>query len=810
MRSDLLKILFLIAGIIFHLNTKAQVKTDNALQPTENVKNILTGKIINSENGEILPGASVIFPDLKIGGSTNVQGMYSFKNLPEGKYLIEITFVGFSSILETIELKGNMTKDFKLSPTAVEAEAVTITGVSSATSVKRTPIPVTIIKKQDFNRGTSTNIIDALTKIPGVSQISTGAAISKPVIRGLGYNRLVVVNDGIRQEGQQWGDEHGVEIDEYSINRAEVLKGPASIMYGSDALAGVINFTSIETAAEGEINGNILTTYQSNNNLRGVHGEINGNKNGLVWGLNGTYKAAADYKNKYDGKVFNSNFNEKNFGTYIGLNKSWGFTHLYLTRFDQTVGLIEGDRDEVTGKFTKVVNNNGTEEEVTVGSKDDDTSNPVIPYQKIKHFKLATDNSFYLGNNRLAVTVAYQRNRRQEFGNVLDPGEKALYFDLSTINYNIRYHFSENNGWKNSVGINGMQQTNRNKGVEALIPEYALFDAGVFFYSQKRIDKLTISGGIRFDSRFLNSNALYMDEALKFESFKRNFSNVSASGGLSYALTKAATLKFNIARGFRAPNIPELASNGAHEGTNRYVHGQQNLKSETSLQLDGGIEMSTSHLTLSAYAFYNSISNFIYYRKLVSGSGSDSIVLDGNEKLIAYQYAQNKANLYGGELGIDIHPHPLDWLHIQSSFSYVRATLGQKQDGSKNLPLIPAGRLINTLKAEFGKNNKKFRNAYLKLELDNTFAQNHPFTGFNTETKTAGYGLLNAGLGGDLVARQRTFLSIFLSANNITDVAYQNHLSRLKYTAVNAVTGRMGVFNMGRNFSVKVIIPFKI
>ncbi|GLU53457.1 TonB-dependent receptor [Dyadobacter frigoris] len=810
MKSDLVKVLFLIAGIIFNLNVQAQLKPDNRLQTPENVKNFLNGKITNSENGEVLPGASIIFPDLKIGGTTNAQGVYSFKNLPEGKYLIEVTFVGFSSILETIELKGNMTKDFTLSPTAVEAEAVTITGVSSATSVKRTPIPVTIIKKQDLNRGTSTNIIDALTKIPGVSQVSTGAAISKPIIRGLGYNRLVVVNDGIRQEGQQWGDEHGVEIDEYSINRAEVLKGPASIMYGSDALAGVINFTSIEPASEGETSGSILTAYQSNNNLRGVHGEVNGNKNGLVWGLNGTYKAAADYKNKYDGKVFNSNFNEKNFGTYIGVNKSWGFSHLYLTRFNQTVGLIEGDRDAVSGKFTKVVNNNGTEEEVTVGSKDFDTSDPVIPYQKIKHFKLATDNSFYLGNNRLAATIAYQRNRRQEFGNVLDPGEKALYFDLSTINYNIRYHFSENNGWKNSIGINGMQQMNRNKGVEALIPEYSLFDAGVFFYTQKRIDKLTISGGIRFDTRFLNSNALSIDEVLKFQNFKRNFSNVSASGGLSYTLSKAATLKFNIARGFRAPNIPELASNGAHEGTNRYVHGQQNLKSETSLQLDGGIEMSTSHLTLSAYAFYNSISNFIYYRKLVSGSGSDSIVLDGNEKLIAYQYAQNKANLYGGEISIDIHPHPLDWLHIQSTFSYVRATLSEEQDGSKNLPLIPSGRLINTIKAEFGKKNKKLRNAYLKLELDNTFAQNHPFTGFNTETKTAGYGLLNAGLGGDLVSKQRTFLSIFLSANNITDVAYQNHLSRLKYTAVNNVTGRMGVFNMGRNFSVKVIIPFKI
>jgi iron complex outermembrane receptor protein len=406
MKSGILRILFLTAGIILSLQVNAQVLPDSTLLISKGRRNFLSGKILNTENGEVLPGASIIFPDLKIGGTANTTGSYAFKNLPEGKYLIEVTFVGFSSILETIELKGDLKKDFPLSPTAVEAEAVTITGVSSATSVKRTPIPVTIVKKQDLNRGTSTNIIDALTKIPGVSQVSTGAAISKPIIRGLGYNRLVVVNDGIRQEGQQWGDEHGVEIDEYSIDRAEVLKGPASIMYGSDALAGVINFTSIEPAAEGEISGNVLTTYQSNNDLRGLHGEVNGNQNGFVWGLNGSYKAAGDYRNKYDGKVFNSNFNEKNFGTYVGLNKSWGFTHLYMTRFDQTVGLIEGDRDDVTGKFTKSINLNGSAEAVIVGSEDFDSAKPVIPYQRIKHFKLAADNSFYLGNHRLPAKPA--------------------------------------------------------------------------------------------------------------------------------------------------------------------------------------------------------------------------------------------------------------------------------------------------------------------------------------------------------------------------------------------------------------------
>src|SRR5690606_31898411 len=152
----------------------------------------------------------------------------------------------------------------------------------------------------------STNLIDALSTTPGVSQIATGPAISKPTIRGLGYNRLVVINDGIRQEGQQWGDEHGIEIDEYSVNKVEVLKGPASIMYGSDALAGVINIISNTPVPSGTINGNIFTNYQTNNGLTGLNGNVAGNINGFNWNAYGSYKSAYDYKNKYDGRVFNS------------------------------------------------------------------------------------------------------------------------------------------------------------------------------------------------------------------------------------------------------------------------------------------------------------------------------------------------------------------------------------------------------------------------------------------------------------------------------------------------------------------------
>lgn len=802
----------IVLATLFTLHVNAQISSLNIaatpVLPVHVDLNVtFSGKVTDARSGEVLAGASIQLPDLKIGITTNQQGVFRVQNVPAGKHLVEISFAGYASVVESITLTGNTEKDFVLTRSYAENEAVTVTGVSAATSVKRTPVPVNIIKKEELLRGISTNLIDALSKTPGVSQVSTGPAISKPSIRGLGYNRVVVVNDGIRQEGQQWGDEHGIEIDEYNVTKAEILKGPASLMYGSDALAGVVNIISMLPAPQGTIKGNVFGTYQTNNRQRGFHADLGGNENGFVWGAYGSYKAAADYKNKYDGYVFNSKFNEKNFGGYIGFNKYWGYSHLYVTNFDQHVGLVEGDRDDITGQFLKPVDVNGAAEEAIASGKDFTTTDPFVPHQRIQHFKIATDNSFNIGQDRLTVLLGFQRNQRQEFGNVLEPDEKELYFDLQTVNYNVQYHFAEKNNWKTSIGVNGMQQRNLNKGTEALIPEYSLFDAGAFVYTQKRIDRLTLSGGVRFDNRSVDSKPMEEGGDVKFEAFTRNFSNVSGSAGISYEVSKAMTLKLNIARGFRAPSLPELASNGAHEGTNRYEYGERDLKSESSFQVDGGVELNTEHVSLAANLFYNSVRNFIYYRKLQAAGGGDSTLQDGTNEFLAFRFDQHNARLYGAEVNLDIHPHPLDWLHIENTFSYVRGTLSQEEDGSKNLPFIPAARLINDIKAEFASKGKLFRRVFVKAELDNTFAQNDPFTGYNTETATGAYSLLNAGFGGDVVSKGKTLFSLYLAANNLTDVAYQNHLSRLKYTAVNNATGRGGVFNMGRNFSIKLNVP---
>lgn len=786
--------------------SKAQQPVRTGKTNTGNNKSFLTGKITNQKNGTPLIGASIYLHEAKNGAVSDTSGLFVGPSIPAGKYLVEISFQGFATIIENIEINGNTEKNFSMTETVVEHEEVTVTGVASATRTKLSSQPISILKRSDLFQSSSSNIIDAISKmVPGVASLGTGPAISKPVIRGLGYNRVVTVHDGVRQEGQQWGDEHGIEVDEYSIQKVELLKGPASLFYGSDAMAGVVHLITNVPVQKGIISGNIMTTFNSNNGLFGTNANIAGHlKSGFNWNAYGTYKNAGDYQNAYDGNVFNSRFNERNFGGYIGINKSWGYSHIIISNFNQHIGVIEGARDSITGQF--LVN---PETALSHIATNDELNSRLLstPYQQVTHFKIASDNNFVVGSDRMTVNLGFQENKRREFGNALSPNIPDLFFDLKTANYSIQYHFAEKNGWINSIGVTGMYQQNRNLEKEVLIPEYNLFDIGAFFYTKKTFNKLTISGGARVDNRSLSGFKYVENGQMRFDDFKRNYSNLSGSIGLSYSVNEAITWKLNVARSYRAPSVSELASNGAHEGTNRYEYGELNLQSETAFQVDAGFEYNEDHLSFAVSAFYNNIQNYIFYCKLESVHGGDSLVHQGGADLVAFKFKQAIASLYGFEAKLDIHPHPLDWLHFENNFSLVAAHFNQSFEGTNKLPFIPSPRLLSVLRANFNKRHKQFRNSYFKLELDNVSAQNRVFTAYNTETATPGYTLLNLGAGTDLIHEGKTIFSIYIGLNNLTDVAYQSHLSRLKYTDENNATGRMGVFNMGRNFSIKLNMP---
>ncbi|HMR85724.1 MAG TPA: TonB-dependent receptor, partial [Niabella sp.] len=332
-----------------------------------------------------------------------------------------------------------------------------------------------------------------------------------------------------------------------------------------------------------------------------------------------------------------------------------------------------------------------------------------------------------------------------------------------------------------------------------------LFDFGVYGVASKTWGQTTLSGGLRYDTRSINSKSMEEEGEEKFNAFTKKFANFSASLGATHEMSDHISLKANISRGFRAPNLSELAANGEHEGTNRYEIGYQKLKSEVSTSIDAGIEITTNHVDISVAPYFNYINNYIFYNRLLAGNGADSLI-DGAP---AFQFNQQSAGLTGIEAKFDIHPHPLDWLHFENTFSFVRGRFTKAVDGSSNLPLIAPVTVLTELRAEFPSVLKILSNFYGKIEMNTVAAQNNFFAGYETETATKGYVLFNAGIGSDVKIAGQKICSVSFGIQNISDVAYQSHLSRLKYADENPVTGRTGVFNMGRNFNARLIIPLE-
>lgn len=682
----------------------------------------------------------------------------------------------------------------------LQLNELTVTGVTGDTKLKHTTAPVSVVTPQTLRSTASTNIIDAISHQPGVSQLTTGGSISKPIIRGLGHNRVVVISEGVRQEGQQWGDEHGIEVDGSSVGSVEILKGPASLMYGSDAMAGVVILHAQPTTAEGEIRANVSSEYQTNNGLFAYSLSMAGNQKGFVWDARYSDKMAHAYQNKYDGYVPGSQFRERSGRLMLGLNKPWGHSRLTLVAYHLTPSIVEGERDAATGCLISQ-------------AADLKSYSKTLPFQQVKHYKAVWDNSVSLSNGYLKAVVGYQQNRRQEFEESADDYE--LFFKLHTLTYDLRYVSHEFGGWKLSAGMGGMYQQSGNEGEEYLIPDYRLFDFGIYATATKALDdRWTLNGGLRYDHRRLHGDALEEDGALRFVDFSRHFNGLTGSVGAVCNLNDHFNLRLNLARGFRTPNMSELASNGVHEGSVRYEQGDRQLKAEYSLQADLGIDFSSRYVSAQLALFANCIDHFIFTHRI------PKVVETG---YLTYAYTQGDARLLGFETGIDFHP--IHSLHFSNTFSYVDAQLMNASPETKYLPFTPAPKWSSELKWELfhhshttinhhhttdAAHRALFNNLYVAAGVDCYLRQSHIYSADDTETATPGYTLLNLSAGTDIHVKGKKMAELYVSANNLLDEAYQNHLSRLKYTDINSVTGRQGVFNMGRNITFKVVVPIQM
>ena len=727
----------------------------------------ISGVVLDSETSMPIVGATVYIPKLDKGTATDLDGKFRMQGLPEGIFDLVISSLGYSSTTLKTEFPPDGSFEISLIPSAIEMEEVIISTPFHQLQSENV-MKVERATMDELERTGALNLADGITDIAGVQSITTGTGIGKPVIRGLSSNRVLVYTQGVRLENQQFGGEHGLGVSSSGVESVEVIKGPASLLYGSDALGGVLYLNPEKYAAADSTEIDARAGYFSNTLGTELNAGVKTSLEKFKFLARGNYAIHSDYKTGDGERVTNSRFSE----------------------YDLKAGM--GFRDN-NYKGDLRYNFNSITSGIPIGTGNSTSKSVLEPYQEIGNHILSLDNSFYLGNSTLDVKLGYLFNDRKEFEDhhhheegehehgeaeevEAHSEEAALQMQLETLNYDVKYHFPRTGDFETIIGVQGMYQQNSNLGEEFLIPDAITTDVGVLATTHYHLNKIDFQAGIRFDNRQLESEMMSKDASLNIPALDRNFNSYNGALGMKIDLSPKLTSRLNLATGFRAPNLAELTSHGTHHGSNRYEIGNPDLENERNYQVDLSLELRTDHFEIFGNAFYNSLENYIYLRP----TGE---VLEESQ---VYQYVQNNADLYGGEAGIHIHPHPLDWLHWESNFEMV---IGKQSNGNY-LPLIPAHSWTNTIRTEFG-NGSWFNESYGFVSLKSTFEQ----TRVNpNEEPTEGYSLLSAGLGGSFEVFGNALL-LQISGKNLLNKTYFSHLSRLKVD---------GIANMGRNISVSL------
>ena len=710
-----------------------------------NAQNKISGKITDKDNSPI-KGVNIFISELHKSSETDENGEYSINSVPGGTIKINFYLFGFITQNKSIFIQNGENKlDVVLETSLFQMDEVIV-----ATSFHK--LQSQNVMKVDHEsmkslqqKGTST-LIEGLATLPGVSQISTGTSIGKPVIRGLSGNRVLVYSQGVRVENQQFGDEHGLGLNDAGVESVEIIKGPASLLYGSDALGGVLYFNpekfAKSNAFEGDFSQKLFSNTLGSNTTLGSKASSE-NWKYLVRGSNTIH---SDYKIADGNRVTNTRFNETDLKTGIGYSNSILSTVLRYNFNKLDLGIPE----------------NGIAEQTT-------SSTSEYPKQAVTNHLLSLNSTLFFNKSKLDIDLGFISNNRSEFE---DSDVANLKMKLNTLNYNLKYYLPKAGKLESIFGIQGMAQTNLNSGTEYLIPNANTKDFGVFGTANYEWNSNVLQAGIRFDNRNINteSYSIFGDEG-SFVAVAKNYNSFNGSLGYKTDLTKELKLRINVASGFRAPNLAELTSNGVHEGANRYEIGNSNLSTEQNMQSDLNLEYQNSHFEFFANGFYNKINNYIYLNP-------SAITIAGYN---VFNYFQTDAKLYGGEFGVHFHPHPLDWLHFESSFETVT---GEKQNG-EFLPFIPANNWNNSLRAEFNIKNW-LKDGFATLNVSNTFDQKK-ISGF--ETYTDGYTLVNLGIGGQITI-WKTHFNFTINGNNLFNKNYVAHLSRLKNDDIQ---------NIGRN-----------
>ena len=710
--------------------------------------------------GHPLAAATVSVAELGATVATGADGAFRFAELPAGRYTLVVRRLGYAPNVSSATVPGRLVT-IVLQPTTLHLEAVTVTATRSAISPLTAPLASAELAGERLRRAHEVSLAHALDELPGVRTLSTGEQVAKPVIRGLTGPRVLVLDNGQRLEDYSWSDEDGPSVDARLAERVEVIRGPASVLYGSDAIGGVINVIPNEVpdgrGRPAFARGTAELYGASNNDEVGTALRAEGASGRLGWSVTAIGRRASNFHtppgndSTPSGDLYNTAFHAINGEVAAGLHGERGSVMLRYTRYGGDFGLLDGPpvpADNVSGPLRRVGDN-----------------------------RLQLTSNTVLGGVRLETKSQWQRHALQELVDQSRVASATPTFDLllNTFSTDVLLHHPGPHGLTATLGVSGLFQDNQTRGTVPLVPAARTTGGAAFVLGTAALGRWTVVAGARGEGRQVSADS---NGALKVSAQTRHAAAFTGDLGLVYRAAPGLAVAVNAGRAFRAPTLFELFTNGPHLGENRYEVGLPSARPEVSFNADLSVRWQTGRVRCELAAYRNQIDAYLY----IAPTGAQ----DSATALAIYRYQQARATLLGTELGLEVAATPA--LTLRGRADVVRGT---DEDTHQSLPLMPPPRV--DLEAEWHASGLRWaERAYLSAGLEAVARQTRlgPF-----DSQTRAYQLLTIGAGLERTVVGRP-LRLDVRLRNAANARYTDFLSRYKAFA----------FGEGRNVVVRLSI----
>ena len=757
--------------------------------PAEAQAAAVSGKVLN-ENREPLPAVTVILPDLDLGAFTDEAGRFRLEYVPTGRHRIEFRYVGYETIETEVEVfAGRPTAlEVRMEPQAILGDDVNVTGERDlAGELTGSSQSVLVLPPAELEERRGQTLGETLESLPGVSSLTTGPALSKPVLRGVHSARVLVLNAGVTQEGQQWGGDHAPEIDPFTPARIEVLKGAASVQYGAGAIGGVIRIEPPELPVDPGVGGRINTNLFSNNKQGAGSALVQGALRqlmGLKWRVQGSLRRAGDARAP-EHVIRNSGFDERDYSAALGITTDWMDTEAYFSHFGTWIGIFKGAHIGNTTDLRRLIERGDPS---IVGSFTYEIDNP---RQRVDHDLLSVRSRIRLGGGgNLELRYGQQYNRREEWDSHARSGSApprpGFSQGLQTHSGDVIFQHRNLGNWYGKVGVSGMRQRNSRFSTGFLIPDFLAYSFGVFALESWTKGKTTVETGLRYDYRW---QEIYSNTGRRATEIVEGgiftYRNMTGVLGLIHELSPSLAVAANLGRAWRPPGVNELYSHGVHHGTAQFEVGDKELENESSVNTDLTLRYRGSRGSGEIGIFRSRYDNFI------SLLPADELVLTIRGAFPKFTYVQSDAVIQGFD-------GYLEYGLTEYMDTYLSASFVRGRDSAEDQPLyqMPPTRFIAGLDFHLSTDGRLLE-AGIGFEGRFVMRQSNFPDGIDYADPPAGYSLFDVHLDAELALADHP-VRMQLHVHNLFNKRYRDYLSRFRYF----------IDDPGRDVTFSLSIPF--